>query len=254
MPTDIRSRSSGTVSDSVAKRRRRSRVDSTPPRLVAGTHSRSAATTASAASGPPCGRRPMIAPKPSMSRAARSWPGSEGRLGCRTSATAGCSREPPGQLGGVALRALDPQRERAQAAQGEPHLERPGDRPVQRAVRVQPGVQVVVVGQRGAEHDVACARRGTWSRSARRRPRRARTGAGPGASRTCCRRRRARPPRAPPRRAPAGRRPRASGWSASRPRAATRAAASLRAATTAAVSSMSTSVTSMPSRSCRSCA
>ena len=62
--------------------------------------------------------------------------------------------EPPGELGGVRLRALDPQRERAQAAQREPHLERSGDRPVQRAVRVQPGVQVVVVGQRGAEHDV----------------------------------------------------------------------------------------------------
>ena len=42
MPTDSRTRPSGTDDSSPGQRRRRSRVDSTPPRLVAKTHSRQA--------------------------------------------------------------------------------------------------------------------------------------------------------------------------------------------------------------------
>ena len=91
IPTDSRSRSAGTDVASVEYRRRRSRLDSTPPRLVAGTQSCSASTTASAAATPPCGRRPMMEPYPVISRVARSCPGSVGRLGWRTSATRGCA-------------------------------------------------------------------------------------------------------------------------------------------------------------------
>ena len=76
LPTDRRSRSSGTVTASVPQRRRRSSMDSTPPRDVAGSHSRTASTTASARSTAPSparslGRTPMIAPNPFICALAR---------------------------------------------------------------------------------------------------------------------------------------------------------------------------------------
>ncbi len=69
----------------------------------------------------------------------------------------GVDGEAARELGRVRLGALDAQGEGAKAAQGEPDLERPRDRPVHRAVGVQAGVQVVVVGERGAEDHVAVA-------------------------------------------------------------------------------------------------
>ena len=171
----------------------------------------------------------MIAPNPSMSRAARSWPGSVGRLGCRTSATAGCAREPAGELGGVGLGALDPQRQRAQPAQREPHLERARDRAVQGPVRVQAGVQVVVVGQRGAQHHVAVPREVLGHRvhddvrAALERALHQRGGEGVVDADQRARRVRGLDQRR------AGRRPRASGWSATRPRASTCGGAAPRA-------------------------
>ncbi len=53
--------------------------------------------------------------------------------------------QPGGELGGVRLRALDPQVQGAQPAQRQPDLERPGDRAVQRAV----GDEALVVGATG---------------------------------------------------------------------------------------------------------
>ena len=52
MPTDSRTRPSGMVAGSAFQRRRRSKVDSTPPRLVACTHSRVVWVSRSAASAP----------------------------------------------------------------------------------------------------------------------------------------------------------------------------------------------------------
>ena len=64
MPTDIRTRPSGIVAGSVFQRRRRSKVDSTPPRLVACTHSVVLWVSRSAASAPWASTIETIAPKP----------------------------------------------------------------------------------------------------------------------------------------------------------------------------------------------
>jgi NAD-dependent SIR2 family protein deacetylase len=63
-PTDIRSSVSGTAVDSPDHRRRRSIDDSTPPRLVACTHSSVDSHTSSAACGSPRSSTDTIAPKP----------------------------------------------------------------------------------------------------------------------------------------------------------------------------------------------
>ncbi len=55
MPTDSRTSASGIVAGSVFQRRRRSKVDSTPPRMVACTHSFVLCVSRSAASAP-CGQ------------------------------------------------------------------------------------------------------------------------------------------------------------------------------------------------------
>jgi beta-glucosidase len=68
---------------------------------------------------------------------------------------AGVRGQPLREVQGGALRALDPQGQRPDAAQRQVHLERAGDRPVHRAVGVQPLAQARVVGEHGAEDDVA---------------------------------------------------------------------------------------------------
>ena len=61
------------------------------------------------------------------------------------------------QLLGVGLRALDPQREGAQSAQREPHLEGPGDRAEQVAAPLEHVVQLVVARDDGAHQHVGVA-------------------------------------------------------------------------------------------------
>ena len=124
--------------------------------------------------------------------------------------------QPGGELGGVRLRALDPQVQGAQPAQRQPDLEGPGDRAVQRAVgdeSLAVGATASVLGVTTAPSSTSLWPEGTWSPSGRRRRRPRRAGAGAGGWRRCCR-----PPRAPRARAPlpagsAGRRPRALGSS-----------------------------------------
>ena len=62
-PTDSRIRPGGAVS--AGHRARRSQVDSTPPKLVAGTISRAAATTASASAAVPSVSNDSSGPYPS---------------------------------------------------------------------------------------------------------------------------------------------------------------------------------------------
>ncbi len=157
MPTDSRTRSSGTVAGSLPCRRRRSSIDSTPPRLVAGTHSRTASTSASAAASPPrtcsgedravaahLGRREGV---PRVVRQAGVTHPLDGRVG----------GQPAGELGGGGLRPLHPQGHRAQAAQGEPRLERAGDRAVHAPVGAQPLGDDRVARDRRAEQHVGVA-------------------------------------------------------------------------------------------------
>ena len=83
--------SPGTAGDSAACRRRRSSVDSTPPRLVACTQSRVAEHTRSAAVGARrAPRSPTIAPKPASAPRPARGRGRRQR-GCRTRSTAGWS-------------------------------------------------------------------------------------------------------------------------------------------------------------------
>ena len=107
MPTESRTRPSGMVVGSDFQRRRRSNVDSTPPRLVACTHSAVERTSRSAWSA--VGRTIEII-------AAEAGVADLGRQ-----RVAG---QPAGQLGGVRLGALDAQVQGAQPAQREPRLER----------------------------------------------------------------------------------------------------------------------------------
>ena len=62
IPADSRISVSGAVSP--AQRARRSQVDSTPPKLVAGTTSRAAATTASASAAEPAISNDSSGPNP----------------------------------------------------------------------------------------------------------------------------------------------------------------------------------------------
>jgi hypothetical protein len=65
--------------------------------------------------------------------------------------------QPAGQLGGVRLRTLDPQVQRAQPAQGQPRLQRAGDRADQVAAALQHVVQLLVLHHQRAHDHVAVA-------------------------------------------------------------------------------------------------
>ena len=125
MPTDIRTSPSGMVRGSVAQRRRRSNVDSTPPSEVACTHSVVRAGQQVAGDRRPCDS--TIETMPAEARVAdlvqRRVPG-----------------EPTDQLLGVGLGPLHPQVQGPQPAQREPRLERPGDRADQVAAALERGV------------------------------------------------------------------------------------------------------------------
>ena len=117
------------VAGSDFQRRRRSNVDSTPPRLVACTQS---AVRAHQQVGLVGGGQD--------DRDHRADPGV---------ADLGQQRvvgEAAGELGGVRLRALDAQVQGAQAAQREPGLERPGRVALDVAAALEHGVQLVVAG------------------------------------------------------------------------------------------------------------
>ena len=112
-----------------ANRRRRSRVDSTPPRLVAGTQSRRARDDGVRRVGAAVRAQADDRAEAVHLRARRArGPGRRAGSGAGPRATAGCSASRRASSAAFALRALDPQRERAQPAQREPHLERSGDR------------------------------------------------------------------------------------------------------------------------------
>ena len=153
MPTDIRTRPSGIVAGSDFQRRRRSKRRLHPaqrggvhPQLVLRV-SRSAA---------------IGALRRARSRRCRRTPGS----GPRRSPGARASRRH--QLLGVGLRALDPQVQRAQPAQGQPGLEGPGHGTDEVAPALEHGVQLVVAGAPRRPSARRCARRGTSSPSAPR--------------------------------------------------------------------------------------
>ena len=144
------------MSGSLACRRRRSSVDSTPPRLVACTQSRVRPASRSAAAAPPASSIATIAPKPRICAAAR-LPGSPGSDGCRTRATAGCADEPPASSAALAP-ARSTRRCRVRRPRRASHASAgPGDRAVHGAVAVQPPASAASRGDRGAEHDVGVA-------------------------------------------------------------------------------------------------
>ncbi len=64
----------------------------------------------------------------------------------------------PGELGGVGLGTLDPQVQRAEPAQRQPRLQRPGDRAEEVAPALEDAVQLVVAGRERADQGVAVAR------------------------------------------------------------------------------------------------
>ena len=108
MPTEARTSASGIVAASDFHRRRRSKVDSTPPRLVACTHSRVERHSRSAASGPP-GRHERD-------------DGAE--AGVADLADLRVLAQPLDEHLGVGLGPVQPHRQRAQPAQRQPGLER----------------------------------------------------------------------------------------------------------------------------------
>ncbi len=171
MPTDSRSRSSGTVGDSVAKRRRRSSDDSTPPRLVAGTHSAQGVHDGVRRGDASDGSQADDRAEPGHQRGRALVPGVVRQRRVPDLRDRGVLGQPAGELGRGGLRALDAQRQRAQPAQREPDLPRSGDRAVQGAVGEEPVAQPGVVHHDGARARRRCARRGTSSPSARRRRR-----------------------------------------------------------------------------------
>ena len=82
MPTDSRSRSSGTGEDGPSEPRLCSIRLSTPPSEVARLNTRTAASTSRAAPAPPATRMDSMPPNPPfICRAAISWPGWSGSPG-----------------------------------------------------------------------------------------------------------------------------------------------------------------------------
>ena len=94
--------------------------------------------------------------------------------------------------------AVHAHRERLQAAQHQPRVERPGNG-AERLLEERQPLGDPSSGSRRSRRRRRSGRRGTSSSSGRRCRRRARAAAGDTESRTCCRRRRARPRRAPTR-------------------------------------------------------
>ena len=91
---------------------------------------RTRAATASASSASAPVSNASIAPKPSIWRRRALVPGVVGQAGVADPRDPGMVREAPGELGGRACARSRRSVERAQAAQGEPGLDRPGDRAV----------------------------------------------------------------------------------------------------------------------------
>ena len=217
MPTDRRSRLSGTVGDScgVPAAALQHRLDAAEAgRVQPQPHGRRAAP-ARRPSAPPRTSTRMIAPNPFICAARPGVPGVVRQRGVPHPLDRRVVLQAPGQLGRVACGALDAQVQRAQAAQRQPRLPRAGDGAVQRAVRLQPprrapasrvtrdaqedvGVAAEVLGRR-VQDDV---------RAELERPLHQR-----GRERVVDRERHARGAR-PRQRSPGGRRPPAAGWSA----------------------------------------
>ena len=97
------------------------------------------------------------------------------------------SAEPAYELLGVGLRALHAQRQRAQPAQREPGLERPGDRADQVAASLERVVELVVAGDHGAHDHVGVAGDVLGRASAPRGRRPMTEAAGAPGWRRCCR-------------------------------------------------------------------
>ena len=153
---------------------------------------------------------------------------------------AGCDSSRRASSIALACDALHPQVQGAQAAQGEPRLQRPGDRADQVAAALQDVVQLRVADHERAHDDVAVAGQELGHRvqhdvgAELERPLQR------GESRRCCRRRPGRRPRGRPARASRCRPPRGRGWSATRSRGWRRVVRAGRRST-ASVSAMSTS-------------
>ena len=122
------------------QRRRRSNDDSTPPRLVACTQSAVARTSRSALVG--------------GGQDDRDHPAEAGVADLGEQRVVG---EAARELGGVRLGALDPQVQRAQAAQREPGLERSGRVALDVAAPLEHVVEIVVAGDDRSELHVAVA-------------------------------------------------------------------------------------------------
>ena len=124
---------------SAGQRRRRSRVDSTPPRLVVWTHSRTASQTRSASSAPPATLEATHATRSRpTARAPRRGPGRRAGPGSAPAPPPGAPGRRRASSPADACAALHPQRQGAQPAQREERLERPRDGAVQPSVPREP--------------------------------------------------------------------------------------------------------------------
>ena len=199
--------------------------DSTPPSDSPRVHSWVSPHTLTATSSPALTWNEIIPPNRFIWRRATSWPGCDLQPGVVDGAHGRVRREELDDPLGVVAVLLHPQRERLEAAQHQPGVERPGHRahrvlvegdPIDRVLEAGHGdvaadddgtaddvAVAAAVLRRRVRHDVGAQRQRLLEVGARRR---------------CCRRRAGRRRRGRPRPARRCRRSRAAGWWASRPR------------------------------------